>query len=915
MKLTKKIMVIFIGIVLCMMILYTSASKIMMNYLYDGEGDRIYEKVNGAILSFNHELDAYRRKAMDYQQLMIYLNRIICEQGINAYEEFDIVTYLDRNEFSINVITNDELQVQYISMEEYIKNEYINIRNIDFKYDEEVAEFVKKHIPTDVPVMKIIHTGKQAYMLIIMPLKGDKHIEHSKERGQYFVGVNILNSKFFETHIRPTFENVEMVLDVTVDNNAKRNSFKEDKEIIVEYGENDITAYYKILQEDEEKPIYIKFTDSLVVKSIIEDNLTKNTEILLFIAILMMVVMLNCIKFSIEKPLNIVLKHLKKIKNLHKQYDDEEILEVQQELADIYKISDVAEINEINEQILNLVQQLINKNKKFVEYRKYCQSIIDNMESGYGYFKVNRDEQDQPQNITCLKCNNQMAKVFGKTIKDFEEDKYHKWVHEYIDYDYLWGMLDSIKSKKLKSISKKVTHINGATCKVTLCNYNNDKFQVLLKDFTENEIKKERIEELLRRDRYTEVFSREAMIKEMESLVEIKKEFAVYIVNFNNMKALDKVKGYKVVDEVTRDVAKHLNELSDTQTIVGRWSCVDFLIIRRGEVYATDIAKFSDNIHKKIKKEYIFEDYKFKLTATIGANTYPYDTQSIDKLIRNATIARNFANQKGTESSAIFNPSMYEKEKLIRQIGKTALKNHMQISYQPIVNASDRKTIGADVSWQWNYKEKYLEINDFIHLEEYEQYLAAMEVYVFEEACKFGVDIQKKTGEYFEIIMNLSRSTLYNSEYYARIIENIKSTEMQCLHIRIQVKETDLEHKIIKPLEGIKKLERGILLDDPYLQYSLGKWDASIKIDFIKIKQVLLEQVVEVPEIEKIVYEKIKAMEELGILTYCSHIEDEMFLDYAKEMGCCYLSGNHISLPLEKHLFEVFMETNTNELD
>jgi diguanylate cyclase (GGDEF)-like protein/PAS domain S-box-containing protein len=128
-----------------------------------------------------------------------------------------------------------------------------------------------------------------------------------------------------------------------------------------------------------------------------------------------------------------------------------------------------------------------------------------------------------------------------------------------------------------------------------------------------------------------------------------KKKLAVLFIDLDNFKVVNDHFGHEKGDQLLKEVADQLNDTLRASDTVARLAGDEFTIILDELSDPKDVIPIVEKILAGFPKEFIIEDEKVGITASIGISIFPDDGEEFDTLIQHADEAMYAVKEKGKE--------------------------------------------------------------------------------------------------------------------------------------------------------------------------------------------------------------------------------------------------------------------------
>lgn len=174
-------------------------------------------------------------------------------------------------------------------------------------------------------------------------------------------------------------------------------------------------------------------------------------------------------------------------------------------------------------------------------------------------------------------------------------------------------------------------------------------------------------------DYLTEIYDRKTIEEIVLKKIENKEHFSFGILDIDNFKEINDTYGHQFGDVVIKKVATSILESLKGKGIVGRLGGDEFVIVVDG-VDDFIIRQACSSIRNQIS--FLFNSASFVLSASIGINRYPKDSNTYDELFKKADKCLYIAKRKGKNRYIIYD--------------ETKHGSNQTIIYDPLVNEKDK---------------------------------------------------------------------------------------------------------------------------------------------------------------------------------------------------------------------------------
>ena len=250
---------------------------------------------------------------------------------------------------------------------------------------------------------------------------------------------------------------------------------------------------------------------------------------------------------------------------------------------------------------------------------------------------------------------------------------------------------------------------------------------------------------------------------------------------------------------------------------------------------------------------------------------------------------------------------MNERE-LIDSLDEAVEKGHIFVCYQPKMNHSTGRMIGAEALMRWKDPEYGMQYpSDFIPVLENNDLISKADLRVFEDVCRFQRKCIDSGVSTVPISFNMSRYDIYNKDY-VELIEEIRrkyDVPVKLLHVEITESSAiggmELVTNVLDKLHGYGYI---VEMDDFGSGYSSLNVLKDLNVDYIKLDMRFLSGSIG-GRGGTIISAIVQMTKWLNTPVIAEGVETLVQADYMKSIGCRYVQGYLYSKPItEDEFFE-----------
>ncbi len=300
------------------------------------------------------------------------------------------------------------------------------------------------------------------------------------------------------------------------------------------------------------------------------------------------------------------------------------------------------------------------------------------------------------------------------------------------------------------------------------------------------------------------------------------------------------------------------------------------------------------------------------LSASIGITLYPADAATAEDLIRNADQAMYVAKSAGRNQFNYFTRSMqqaaHNRLRLISDLRKALSLGQLRVYYQPVIDLASGRVTKAEALLRWQHPVLGLiEPAQFISFAEESGLINEIGDWVFKQAASCSRHWRARLGESFQVSVNKSPV-----QFLARAQEmdwpaHLYGLGMAGNSMSIEIAEAVLLnalHRVSNRLLQYREAGIQVAIDDFGTGYSSMAYLKKFEIDYLKIDQSFIRDMV-TNDSDRAIVRSVTAMaHELGLKVIAEGIETPEQKELLIRTGCDFGQGFFFSRPVPSDEFE-----------
>ncbi|MGH6626063.1 MAG: bifunctional diguanylate cyclase/phosphodiesterase [Burkholderiaceae bacterium] len=374
-------------------------------------------------------------------------------------------------------------------------------------------------------------------------------------------------------------------------------------------------------------------------------------------------------------------------------------------------------------------------------------------------------------------------------------------------------------------------------------------------------------------------------------------------VEVGRFRDINETLGYREGDRLLQEIADRLAKAAGEANTVARVGECEFAVLmpRGGAEQASQLAQKIVVAHYDPIE---IAGLRLDARASIGIALYPGHGGDADALMRRASFAMDQAKRAGKEY-ALFEGGLdvdcAQRLVLMRDLRRAIENNELLLHYQPKLQVSTSKVVGAEARVRWQHPERgMLYPSEFIRLAESAGMITPLTHWVLDAALSQRYAWHEE-GIERPVSVNLSARDLRDPKLLDHIKGAFTTWGASPDWIEFELGESALMEDpsgAMETLTRIKKLDTRLAIDDFGTGYSSLAYLQKLPVDEIKIDQSFVSQMLRNDDMAKIVHSTIELGHNLDLAVVAQGVEDQDTLTRLGVLGCDMAQGRGISRPI-----------------
>lgn len=415
-------------------------------------------------------------------------------------------------------------------------------------------------------------------------------------------------------------------------------------------------------------------------------------------------------------------------------------------------------------------------------------------------------------------------------------------------------------------------------------------------------------------DHLTGLFNRLEFEDQISHWVELdsKKEFFVMVLGIDNLKHINDLYNRAFGDEVIRITSQRIQSLAPTGSLVYRLDGDEFGILLK-DVDQSVITRFYQNISHTFLNQQEYDGKKYSCNLSAGCAYYPADATTVSDLIKYAGYCLEYSKKNGKKRNTFFSSQILaHRSRSLKMVEllRESVENEFVgfwLLYQPLVEASSGKLIGAEALARWTCEEiGDVSPMEFIPLLEQSGLIVPFGQWVIEKAIittkSWCLDIPD-----FVLDVNLSYRQLQSGNFIEFLQSILHVEKFNPKNLVVELTESyfaNADQQLQTTFKTIRDMGVRIAMDDFGTGYStLGILKES-PADIVKIDKTFIRDILSSTFDLTFIRFIVALCHDVDILVCLEGVETQAVYDIVSHMGLDLIQGYLFNKPLTVQQFQ-----------
>jgi diguanylate cyclase (GGDEF)-like protein len=398
------------------------------------------------------------------------------------------------------------------------------------------------------------------------------------------------------------------------------------------------------------------------------------------------------------------------------------------------------------------------------------------------------------------------------------------------------------------------------------------------------------------------------------------KIMALLMIDLDRFKEVNDSFGHLAGDELLQQVAKQLSYRLRSVDTLCRLGGDEFTVLLEEVSHSEDAARVANDIITALSEPWLLSNGKeVRIGASIGISLFPEHGATPVELLQQADTALYQAKAEGRARFKYFSEDLTRSARarmdLEVRLRRAIDKGELRVYYQPQVNVSTGRIVGAEALIRWqDPDEGLIPPLRFISVAEETGLITSIGNWILKETCFQGKRWIDAGLQPLTLAVNVSPHQFLHSNIEEIMAETLAETGFPANRLELELTESALmqrENKAIQVLNSLHALGVRLAIDDFGTGYSSLAYLKLFPLDVLKIDKSFIDDIPHLRDDMEIAATIVAMAHTLRLKVLAEGVETEAQLAFLQAQGCDLYQGYLSSPPVPAEEFEKLLLAET----
>ncbi len=391
---------------------------------------------------------------------------------------------------------------------------------------------------------------------------------------------------------------------------------------------------------------------------------------------------------------------------------------------------------------------------------------------------------------------------------------------------------------------------------------------------------------------------------------------ALLFIGLDGFKNINDTLGHTVGDKVLQEAARRFSQCLGPCDTAARFGGDEFTIVLSEIKNVSQVETVVRVILESLQVPFFIEEHQIFISCSIGVCVWPGDGDDAETLMRNADSAMHRAKEAGRNTFRFFTPEMdaraQARAKLAAELSDAVKNEEFHLAFQPMLELSTRRIIGAEVLLRWHSRQFGLVSPDqFVPLAEEIGLILPIGEWILLSACREAMAWREAGLGECKVSVNISARQFQQEDLADRLERALSHSGIPAHLLTVEITESMMladSREVLSKLQQIKALGITLSVDDFGTGYASLSYLKSFPVDMLKIDRSFISGIDSNPDDATLAEAIISMGHSLGQTIVAEGVETEAQMEFLIAKGCDFVQGFYFSKPVTAEAFRELLK-------
>lgn len=429
-------------------------------------------------------------------------------------------------------------------------------------------------------------------------------------------------------------------------------------------------------------------------------------------------------------------------------------------------------------------------------------------------------------------------------------------------------------------------------------------------DITEKRQNETELRWLAAHDPLTELYNRKKLKSQFEHILKQAifndQQGILMVLDLDHFKDINDSCGHNIGDQLLKNVAKVLAEISRDNDVLARLGGDEFAIILP-ETDLDEAFTLCEHISQQLHAlHFEFEQVRYSISSSIGIVPFPLNDFSVDRLLSSADLAMYQAKSHGKDTWHLFTfddmlgKQLQERMRWKQKIEDALSEDRFVLYFQPIMQIQNQKVSHYEVLLRMQDEDGQVHAPGmFIEIAEQTGLIHRIDHYVLEKGIAKLAELEQQ-GKNITLSLNLSAHAMLDAELIPLLKRLLQQYRASPGYLLFELTETAAVADINQArqlMREMRDLGCRFSIDDFGSGFASFRYLRELPVDVVKIDGMFITHITENNDDKLFVEALVTVAKGMGKNTVAEFVENAETLAVLAELGVDYAQGYYIGKP------------------